>query len=79
MFTGVVTAIGRIAAVREAGGGRRLTIETGAQPTTGWAIGDSVAVAGACLTLRCFLDRNDENFRRVLLARDVDRRAAKEV
>jgi riboflavin synthase len=51
MFTGVVTAIGRIAAVREAGGGRRLTIETGAQSTTGWAIGDSVAVAGACLTL----------------------------
>jgi riboflavin synthase len=51
MFTGIVTAIGRVAAVREAGGGRRLTIETGAQPTAGWRTGDSVAVAGVCLTL----------------------------
>ncbi len=51
MFTGIVTAIGRVAAVRDAGGGRRLTIETGTQPTAGWRIGDSVAVAGVCLTL----------------------------
>jgi riboflavin synthase len=51
VFTGIVTAIGRVAAVREAGGGRRLTVDTGTQPTAGWAVGDSVAVAGACLTL----------------------------
>jgi riboflavin synthase len=51
MFTGIVTAIGSIAAVHEAGGGRRVAIETGAQPTAGWRTGDSVAVAGVCLTV----------------------------
>lgn len=51
MFTGIVTAVGTVVAVIEAGGGRRLTIETGPQPTAGWRIGDSVAVAGCCLTL----------------------------
>ena len=51
MFTGIVTAVGTVVAVVEAGGGRRLAIETGNQPTAGWRIGDSVAVAGCCLTL----------------------------
>ena len=51
MFTGIVSAIGRVTAVREANGARRLTVETGAQPTTGWRTGDSVAVSGVCLTL----------------------------
>lgn len=51
MFTGIVTAVGRVAAVHVAGGARRLTIEAGAQAAAGWRIGDSVAVSGACLTL----------------------------
>ena len=51
MFTGIVTAIGKVVAVHAAGSGRRLTIEAGAQAGTGWRIGDSVSVSGVCLTL----------------------------
>lgn len=51
MFTGIVSAVGTVVAIIEAGGGLRLAIETGAQPTADWRIGDSVAVAGCCLTL----------------------------
>lgn len=51
MFTGIVTAIGTVCAVHAAAGGRRIAIATGTQPTAGWRIGDSVAVAGACVTL----------------------------
>ncbi len=51
MFTGIVTAVGKVVAVRETGGARRLAIGTGAQATSGWRVGDSVAVSGVCLTL----------------------------
>lgn len=51
MFTGIVTAVGRVAAVHVAGSASRLTIEAGAQAGAGWRIGDSVAVSGVCLTL----------------------------
>jgi riboflavin synthase len=52
MFTGIVTAIGRVAEIEAlAGGERRLRIT----PPSGWADGlrpgDSVAVAGVCLTV----------------------------
>jgi riboflavin synthase len=51
MFTGIVTAVGRVVAVHAAGSARRLTVEAGAQAAAGWRVGDSVAVSGVCLTL----------------------------
>ena len=51
MFTGIVTAVGKVVDVREGGGARRLGISTGRLPTAGWRLGDSVAVSGVCLTL----------------------------
>ena len=50
MFTGIVKAVGRLAAVRS-GAARRLTVETGGLATAGWKAGDSVAVSGVCLTV----------------------------
>ncbi len=50
MFTGIVTDLGRIAAVEERGAGRRLRVETGYDPAT-VPIGASIACAGACLTV----------------------------
>jgi riboflavin synthase len=52
MFTGIVQAVGRVAASgATANGGRRLEIETGGLATADWQRGDSVAVAGVCLTV----------------------------
>jgi riboflavin synthase len=51
MFTGIVTAVGKVVAVHAAGNARRLAIDAGAQAGAGWRIGDSVAVSGVCLTL----------------------------
>jgi riboflavin synthase len=51
MFTGIVTAMGRVAAVSDGAGARRIAVETGGLPTAGWKVGDSVAVSGVCLTL----------------------------
>jgi riboflavin synthase len=51
MFTGIVSAVGRVVAVHAAGSARRLTIDAGAQATAGLRVGDSVAVSGVCLTL----------------------------
>ena len=52
MFTGIVKAVGRVAAVGAGSeGSRRLTIDTGGMLTAGWQRGDSVAVAGVCLTV----------------------------
>lgn len=51
MFTGIVAATGRVAAVSDCAGARRIAVETGGLPTTGWKVGDSVAVSGVCLTL----------------------------
>jgi riboflavin synthase len=51
MFTGIVTAVGKVVAVHATGSARRLTIEADAQAAAGCRIGDSVAVSGVCLTL----------------------------
>ncbi|MGH8231441.1 MAG: riboflavin synthase [Steroidobacteraceae bacterium] len=50
MFTGIVQDIGRVAAIEPRGGDLRLTIATARLDLTGSAIGDSIAVAGVCLT-----------------------------
>lgn len=49
MFTGIVEALGRVAAVRERGAVRIVDIDAPAI-TGGVAVGDSVSVDGACLT-----------------------------
>lgn len=50
MFTGIVLAVGRIAAVQPRGGDCRLSIDTGKLPLQDCALGDSIAVNGVCLT-----------------------------
>ena len=49
MFTGIVRHAGRLRGIRSAGAGKRLTIDLGPL-AAGLAVGDSVAVDGACLT-----------------------------
>ncbi len=51
MFTGIVAAIGRIEKREARGGDVRLTINAGSLDLTDVAIGDSIAVAGVCLTV----------------------------
>lgn len=50
MFTGIVEAKGRIAAVEARGGDVRLCIEAAALGLADVAVGDSIAVSGVCLT-----------------------------
>jgi riboflavin synthase len=50
MFAGIVQAVGRIERVEALEKGVRLTIDTGALGLADTAIGDSIAVSGACLT-----------------------------
>ena len=49
MFTGIVSAVGRVAEAAVGGGGLELTVET---PYDDLAPGESVAVDGACLTVQ---------------------------
>jgi riboflavin synthase len=55
MFTGIISAVGRIADVQPLGAnashGRRLTIETPAGYLDDVALGDSIALNGACMTV----------------------------
>lgn len=50
MFTGIIKAKGRIAAIQPTTGGKRLTVECDRLGEFGLAIGDSIAVNGVCLT-----------------------------
>jgi riboflavin synthase len=54
MFTGIVTEIGTVRAVRPSDGGLELTIESSYPDLTP---GESVAVDGACLTIASLADR----------------------
>ena len=49
MFTGIITAVGQVRRRAHAAGGLELTI---AAPYEGLALGESVAVDGACLTVQ---------------------------
>lgn len=51
MFTGIVQAMGRIAAVEPKGDGLRLALDIGLRDVADVAVGDSVAVNGCCLTI----------------------------
>lgn len=50
MFTGIVTAVGRISRTEKRSTGLRLHIETGTLDMSDVALGDSIAVNGVCLT-----------------------------
>jgi riboflavin synthase len=51
MFTGLVRAVGRIVSVDPGPSARRLVVDPGALDTATVAIGDSIALAGCCLTV----------------------------
>ena len=51
MFTGIVTAIGRIASTRPEGDGLRLRIDAAQLGMDDVAIGDSIAIQGVCHTV----------------------------
>ena len=51
MFTGIVTAIGKVSRLEPRGGDVRLVVDAGAWPLDDVALGDSIAVSGVCLTV----------------------------
>ena len=51
MFTGIIQAIGCIAAIEPSEKDIRLHIETGKLPLAGVSLGDSIATSGVCLTV----------------------------
>lgn len=51
MFTGIIQAVGEIAAIEPAGGDMRLRIRSGKLPLADVALGDSIATSGVCLTV----------------------------
>lgn len=50
MFTGIIKATGRIDEMRPSGGDVRLRVISDGLPFTSYALGDSIAVNGVCLT-----------------------------
>jgi riboflavin synthase len=57
MFTGIVQDVGRIVALETLGGDTRLTVAVDRLDLSRAAIGDSIAVAGVCLTAVAFAPR----------------------
>src|SRR3954470_19276755 len=55
MFTGIITGVGRIAAVHDLGAsslhGKRITVEAPAGYLDDVGLGDSIAINGACMTV----------------------------
>ncbi|HVI55009.1 MAG TPA: riboflavin synthase [Luteibacter sp.] len=51
MFTGIIQAVGRIARLEPRGGDVRLVVDTAALDMADVALGDSISVAGVCLTV----------------------------
>jgi riboflavin synthase len=51
MFTGIIQAVGTVAAQQPSGGDLRLRIHSGKLPMEDVAIGDSIATNGVCLTV----------------------------
>jgi len=51
MFTGIVEAIGQVAAITPKGADYRITLETGQLDLADVKLGDSIAVNGVCLTV----------------------------
>ncbi len=51
MFTGIITAVGKIARADQTQGGLRLRVDAGGMPLDDISVGDSIAVDGVCLTV----------------------------
>ena len=51
MFTGIIQAVGHIAAIESGEQDIRLCIESGKLPLEGISLGDSIATSGVCLTV----------------------------
>jgi len=51
MFTGIVVAVGRVVTREPSGDGARIRVDASGMDCTDVAIGDSIAVAGCCLTV----------------------------
>jgi len=51
MFTGIIQAVGTVAAMQALGGDLRLRIHTGKLPLADVALGDSICTNGVCLTV----------------------------
>jgi len=69
VFTGIIEAIGRVAAVKPAGQSAALTIDAGGLDMSDVAVGDSIACNGVCLTVTSLVpkgfavDVSQETFR----------------
>ena len=50
MFTGIISAVGKITSIEPRSGDCRLTVNTGKLPIADANLGDSIAVNGVCLT-----------------------------
>ena len=57
MFTGIIQAIGRVAAVKSTGASAVLTIDAGSLDMGDVAAGDSIACNGVCLTVTSLVNR----------------------
>lgn len=51
MFTGIIEAVGEIAAIEPRGGDVRLRVKSGKLPLQGVQLGDSICTSGVCLTV----------------------------
>ena len=78
MFTGIITGVGRIAAVHDLGRssqhGKRLTIEAPAGYLDDVGLGDSIALNGACMTVTT-LDPAQRQFSIDISAESLDKTA----
>lgn len=76
MFTGIITGMGRIAAVQSLGDtpahGKRLVIETPAGYLDDVGLGDSIALNGACMTVTTF-DKAAHTFTVDISAESLDK------
>ena len=56
MFTGIIQAQGTIAAIDKVGGDVRLSVQSAGLPFSSYAVGESIAVNGVCLTATLLRD-----------------------
>ena len=78
MFTGIITGVGRIAAIHALGSslqhGKRLTITAPAGYLDDAGLGDSIAINGACMTVTT-LDQTNHQFTIDISAESLDKTA----
>ena len=73
MFTGIIQAVGRIAASQPQGGDMRFQIDAGTLDMSDVGLGDSIAVSGVCLTVteqsprHFWVDVSNETLRKTIM------------